>query len=100
MAKVEGRIAKAGYKTDLSTDEEHGLWEIEVAAPNGTRNIRPRPPSSTCASSVQSISQRCGFERLALLHAQRRVVPVTRRLLAASDLTHLVDTPAMTDFAT
>ena len=37
MAKVEGRIAKAGYKTDLSTDEEHGLWEIEVAAPNGTR---------------------------------------------------------------
>jgi DNA gyrase subunit B len=37
MAKVEGRIAKAGYRTDLSTDEEHGLWEIEVTAPNGTK---------------------------------------------------------------
>ena len=29
MAKVEGVLAKAGYKTELSTDEEHGLWEIE-----------------------------------------------------------------------
>ena len=29
MAKVEGVVAKAGYKTELSTDEEHGLWEIE-----------------------------------------------------------------------
>ncbi len=29
MAKVEGALAKAGYKTELSTDEEHGLWEIE-----------------------------------------------------------------------
>src|SRR5262249_36345391 len=28
MAKVEGVIAKAGYATELSTDEEHGLWEI------------------------------------------------------------------------
>ena len=37
MAKVEGRIAKAGYRTDLSTDEEHGLWEIEVTAPNGAK---------------------------------------------------------------
>jgi DNA gyrase subunit B len=29
MAKVEGVLSKAGYKTELSTDEEHGLWEIE-----------------------------------------------------------------------
>src|SRR5713226_3398747 len=26
MAKVEGALAKAGFKTELSTDEEHGLW--------------------------------------------------------------------------
>jgi DNA gyrase subunit B len=30
MAKVEGMLEKAGYKTELSTDEEHGLWEIRV----------------------------------------------------------------------
>ncbi len=30
MAQVEGVIAKAGYKTDLQTDEEHGLGEIEI----------------------------------------------------------------------
>jgi DNA gyrase subunit B len=37
MAKVEGGISKAGYRTDISTDDEHGLWEIEVTAPNGTK---------------------------------------------------------------
>jgi DNA gyrase subunit B len=37
MAKVEGRIAKAGYPTDLSTDEEHGMWEIETTAANGAK---------------------------------------------------------------
>ena len=35
MAEVEGRIAAAGYKTELMTDEEHGLAEIEVSFPNG-----------------------------------------------------------------
>src|SRR5438093_5247777 len=30
MARVEGVLDKAGYKTELSTDEEHGLWEIET----------------------------------------------------------------------
>ena len=35
MAKVEGVLAKAGYKTELSTDEEHGLWEIETATHTG-----------------------------------------------------------------
>src|SRR5258705_235528 len=30
MASGEGVLAKAGYKTDLSMDEEHGLWEIET----------------------------------------------------------------------
>ena len=38
MAKVEGVLAKAGYKTELSTDEEHGLWEIET-----TTSIRREP---------------------------------------------------------
>ena len=35
MARVEGILDKAKYKTDLSTDEEHGLWEIETTADTG-----------------------------------------------------------------
>ncbi|MGI8788813.1 MAG: DNA topoisomerase (ATP-hydrolyzing) subunit B [Pyrinomonadaceae bacterium] len=35
MAEIEGKIAAAGYKTELMTDEEHGLAEIEIAFPNG-----------------------------------------------------------------
>jgi DNA gyrase subunit B len=35
MAKVEGVMAKAGYTTELSTDEEHGLWEIQTTTASG-----------------------------------------------------------------
>jgi DNA gyrase subunit B len=35
MAKVEGVLAKAGYKTELTTDEEHSLWEIESFTSTG-----------------------------------------------------------------
>jgi DNA gyrase subunit B len=35
MAKIEGALHKAGYKTELTTDEEHGLWEIETASGTG-----------------------------------------------------------------
>jgi DNA gyrase subunit B len=35
MAKVEGVIAKAGYKTELTDDEEHGLWEIDTTTLSG-----------------------------------------------------------------
>jgi len=35
MAKVEGALAKAGFKTELSTDEEHGLWTIETTTNSG-----------------------------------------------------------------
>jgi DNA gyrase subunit B len=35
MAKVEGKLSKAGFKTELSTDEEHGLWEIETTTTSG-----------------------------------------------------------------
>jgi DNA gyrase subunit B len=35
MARVEGLLAKARYKTELSTDEEHGLWEIETTTKSG-----------------------------------------------------------------
>ena len=31
IAGIEGKIAAAGYKTELLTDEEHGLAEIEVS---------------------------------------------------------------------
>ncbi len=35
MATIEGVLAEEGYKTDLSTDEEHGLWEIETTSDSG-----------------------------------------------------------------
>jgi DNA gyrase subunit B len=35
MAKIEGAIAKAGYKTELTADEEHGLGEIETVTVSG-----------------------------------------------------------------
>jgi hypothetical protein len=37
MAEIEGKIANAGYKTELTSDEEHGLWEIDISYPNGQR---------------------------------------------------------------
>jgi DNA gyrase subunit B len=36
MARVEGVLDKAGYKTELTDDEEHGLWEIETMTVTGT----------------------------------------------------------------
>ena len=35
MLHVERVLDKAKYKTDPSTDEEHGLWEIETTADSG-----------------------------------------------------------------
>jgi DNA gyrase subunit B len=35
MAQVEGVLDKAGYKTDLKEDEEHGLWAIETITTSG-----------------------------------------------------------------
>jgi DNA gyrase subunit B len=37
MAKVEKALDKAGFKTELSTDEEHGLGEIEVTTTSGVK---------------------------------------------------------------
>ncbi len=37
MAEVESKLAAAGYSTELTMDEEHGLWEIDIAYPNGGR---------------------------------------------------------------
>lgn len=37
MAKVEEALAKAGYETELTTDEEHDLWEIEVKNRTGAQ---------------------------------------------------------------
>jgi DNA gyrase subunit B len=36
MAQIEGTIAAAGYSTDLTNDEEHGLWTITVKPATGT----------------------------------------------------------------
>jgi len=35
MARIEGALHKAGYKTELTPDEEHGLWEIETTTTTG-----------------------------------------------------------------
>lgn len=35
MAEVEGKIAAAGFRTELMSDEEHGLAEIEITFANG-----------------------------------------------------------------
>lgn len=37
MAEIEGKLTSAGFATELTNDEEHGLWEVEVAYPNGHR---------------------------------------------------------------
>jgi len=39
MAKIEGALHKAGYKTELTTDEEHGLWEIETVSNSGVNLV-------------------------------------------------------------
>ena len=35
IAEIEGKIAAAGYKTELMNDEEHGLAEVEITFSNG-----------------------------------------------------------------
>jgi DNA gyrase subunit B len=35
MAEIEGKLVAAGYTAELTTDEEHGLAEIDVHFPNG-----------------------------------------------------------------
>lgn len=35
LVKVEKSIADAGFTTEILSDEEHGLWEIEIKFPNG-----------------------------------------------------------------
>lgn len=39
IANVERVLAEAGYKTDLSSDEEHGLWELETIAAGGAKIV-------------------------------------------------------------
>ncbi len=36
LGKVEAALAEAGYKTDLISDEEHGLSEVEIKLANGS----------------------------------------------------------------
>jgi len=38
MRQIEATVSEAGFNTDISTDEEHGLWEIQINNPNGTRD--------------------------------------------------------------
>lgn len=35
MARIESLLSSEGYRTELATDEEHGLWEIEITSASG-----------------------------------------------------------------
>ncbi len=37
MAEIEGKLADAGYNTELTNDIEHSLWEVDIAYPNGQK---------------------------------------------------------------
>jgi DNA gyrase subunit B len=37
IGRVEKVLDKAGYKTELDSDEEHGLWEINITAAAGAK---------------------------------------------------------------
>jgi hypothetical protein len=40
MARIEGALDKAGYhRTELTQDEEHGLWEIETVTNTGVNSV-------------------------------------------------------------
>jgi len=39
MQKLVGALEKAGYETELTSDEEHGLWEIETVAASGVNLV-------------------------------------------------------------
>jgi DNA gyrase subunit B len=39
MQKIVGALEKAGYETELTSDEEHGLWEIETVAASGVNLV-------------------------------------------------------------
>ena len=40
LGKIEVALVEAGFKTELTSDEEHGLWEIEIRLnSNGTRVV-------------------------------------------------------------
>lgn len=35
LLQVEAKLGDAGYKTEVTVEEEHGLWEIEITFSNG-----------------------------------------------------------------
>ncbi len=39
MSHIQDRLASAGYRTELSLDEEHGLWEIEITTDGSGRVV-------------------------------------------------------------
>ncbi len=39
MQNLVGALEKAGYETELTSDEEHGLWEIETVAASGVNLV-------------------------------------------------------------
>jgi len=39
LLQVEARLADAGYQTEVTVEEEHGLWEIEILFPNSQKII-------------------------------------------------------------
>lgn len=36
LLQVEAKLSEAGYRTEVTVEEEHGLWEIDITLANGT----------------------------------------------------------------
>jgi DNA gyrase subunit B len=36
LLQVEAKLGEAGYRTEVTVEEEHGLWEIDITLANGT----------------------------------------------------------------
>ena len=64
MAEVEGKLAAAGYNTELMPDDEHGLWEIEISYPNGTKRHDRLEPRELRRVSKGGRAEACTRERL------------------------------------
>jgi hypothetical protein len=62
MQKIDNALSKAGYETELTPDEEHGLWEIETMTRSGI-----------------STGDRLEFRQLRGIPESRRTVQESRR---------------------
>lgn len=79
LGKVEAALAEAGFKTDLISDEEHGLSEIEVKmANNGSRVLIDCTWRRTSNSSAVLSCTNRSFNSASRRSSSPRVIPKPR----------------------